>query len=736
MKDFLTFVVFTGSFAVLFVPLFVSESMFFPFITGKNFTFRILVEIVFAAWAILALLDVRYRPRLSWLLLSTFAFLAVMLVANLQGEYPLKSFWSNYERMDGYVTLVHFFLYFVVLGSVLKHTELDVFGYKTSTWKLFLGTAVFAALWVAFTAFQQLAGNAVITQGGWRITGTLGNAAYMAIYMLFNTFIAVWLIFHSKTRAWQVFFAAAAVLFMFLLVQTATRGTIAGLAGGLMLGSLYIAIFNTQYPKIRMVAFGAVAVVVIAVAALYQFKESDFVQDRPILSRAASISLSELDLRITIWKMAVEGVKERPVLGWGQGNFNYVFNEQYVPEIYAAELWYDRAHNIFMDWLIAGGVLGLIAYLSIFLSLLWYVVVRPLVTGKSNFSVLERGILLGIIGGYFLHNLVVFDNIVSYIFFAVLLALIHSREAEVIPAIEQYRLDEKVVSHVIAPVVLVVAMVVVYLVNVPGMRAAGDILDAFTAQSFPEQLAEFESAFERESFANQEITEQLTQRTLSALNNASVPNEIKQRYAERTELALATLVADKPGDARVHTFVASYYRSIGDLDTAAKHIGMARELSPNKPAIIIEQGLTAFIQTDYDQMNAFFKEAYELETSNPDAQIFYASGLLYTDPVERVDEIVTENNWQRFATNNFAIQAADNNNHNDLMVRMLEVRISQNPDSPQIRASLAFIHHRAGNEAAAIEVLETASVDIPGFAGTAGCYVENIKAGNEPAAGC
>ena len=60
MKDFLLAVVFGGLFAVLLLPLYVENDFYFPFITGKNFAFRIIVEIVFAAWILLALLDTQY----------------------------------------------------------------------------------------------------------------------------------------------------------------------------------------------------------------------------------------------------------------------------------------------------------------------------------------------------------------------------------------------------------------------------------------------------------------------------------------------------------------------------------------------------------------------------------------------------------------------------------------------------------------------------------------------------
>ena len=39
-----------GLFAIPLLPLYVSSSMLFPFITGKNFAFRIIVEIAFIFW--------------------------------------------------------------------------------------------------------------------------------------------------------------------------------------------------------------------------------------------------------------------------------------------------------------------------------------------------------------------------------------------------------------------------------------------------------------------------------------------------------------------------------------------------------------------------------------------------------------------------------------------------------------------------------------------------------------
>ena len=123
MKDVMKWLVYAGIFAVPFLTLYVENDYFFPYITGKNFWFRIIVDITFAAWAILALYEVKYRPKISGIVWSFGALLVVMFAADWWGLNRNVSFWSNFERMDGYVSLVHTFLYMLVAGSVLQTKE-------------------------------------------------------------------------------------------------------------------------------------------------------------------------------------------------------------------------------------------------------------------------------------------------------------------------------------------------------------------------------------------------------------------------------------------------------------------------------------------------------------------------------------------------------------------------------------------------------------------------------------
>jgi len=240
----------TGLLATLFVPFIIANAQFFPYITGKAFAFRIIIEILFALWAILAFRDRSFLPRFSWILVFLSAFLIVIGLADFFGVDPYKSFWSNYQRMDGFVNLIHLFVYFLIASSVLNTKKL---------WELFLNISVFSSLIMFIYGFLQIAGKIEIRQGGVRLDGTLGNAIYLAVFMLFNIFFAIFLFVRAvekKNRQsyWHYVYIPIIIAQVVILYYTATRGSMLGLLGGLFLTTLFVAIFEKGSKKIRLFA--------------------------------------------------------------------------------------------------------------------------------------------------------------------------------------------------------------------------------------------------------------------------------------------------------------------------------------------------------------------------------------------------------------------------------------------------------------------------------------------------
>lgn len=726
MKDILKTLVFGGLFLIPFLTLYVENDYFFPFITGKNFAFRIIVEIVFALWVLLALFDRKYRPKFSWVLVSMSALMIVMFFANLFGEHVSTGFFSNFERMDGYITLVHVYLFVLVLGSMFTEKRY---------WQYYMYTTLAVAFFVSLHGLAQYAG--VIEGYRGRIDGQLGNAAYMAIYMLFHIFFAFWVFVQSKTTFPRVISALLALMFIFTLIETGTRGTALGFVAGATVMVAYIAFFGKQFRQFRGYAIAVCVFIVLGAGAFIAARDSAFVQSSPNLARVANITLDELSVRFTIWGMAYEGVKERPILGWGQGNFNYVFNEQYEPFLWGQEQWFDRVHNIVLDWLIAGGVLGFLAYVSVFAAAIYYLLWRPFWHEDETFSVLERAVLLGLLAGYVTHNLVVFDNIISYIFFAVILGLIHQRVSVVFPKIDTLRIDEKVITQFAAPVALVLTIAVIYTLHVPNMQAAGDIIDSYRSASPEEQFAAYERALSRDSYARQEIVEQFAQQAMNIARNQAVSEEMRMKFVTRAEAELLSFVQEKPGDARVHVFLGTFYRSFNEVEKAAEQMAIARSLSPRKQAIIAQQGIVEFTRNNNEAARDFFKEAFDLAQDNPEAREYYAAALFFTKDAEGAKALIdSEATKERFAMSDFLINGVNASGDLPFLAELFTIRRDKDPQNAQNWASLAFVYYQMKDIERALAILAEGGELVPSFKKPAACIADNIKNGRAPDTAC
>lgn len=721
MKDFLKWMMYGSVFAVPFVLLIVSSTMFFPYITGKNFTFRILVEVGFASWALLALIDRDYRPRWSWITMSIASLVGVMFLAAIFGEYPAKSFWSNFERMEGWVTLVHFFMYFLILGAILKTEQV---------WTYFLNTALVAAVIMSFYALTQIAGVVDVSQGAaWRVDARLGNSSYLGVYMLFHMFIAAWLFMKTKSANLRYLYGAIFFIFGFVLLRTGTRGATLGLVGGSVLAFSYLALMAPKRAAIKKWAAGGLVTVLLIAGGLWSLRDTAFVTESAMLNRVANITLAEGNIRFTIWAMAIEGVKERPILGWGQENFSYVFNKFYDPALYGAEPWYDRTHNIFLDWLITGGVIGLAAYLFILGTALWYAVVFPAWTrlrkgiiDESKFSVTEQALLLGLLAAYMFHNLFVFDNLASWIFYAVVLALIHNRIAKPWPGLSGLSVSEESWSKIFVPVGVVATLAAVYFINVPGILAAKDIIASYRVSTPSESLEHFEEALGRGSFAKQEIIEQMAQAGAQRALLSKIPDSDKQKFTTAVSAAVEELISDKAGDARVHVVAGGFYRLSGNLDRALTELKTAQELSPRKQSILEEQALILLAKGDKTGAVELYRQSYELETENLHGRVRLAAAMLYADDAEGFKGIINLETlepdtsfWYTVATDELLFRWAYEKKRYDIVEYILKARIVLYPDDSEVRTNLAALKNEQGDEEGAIAVLRQAIVDIPSF---------------------
>lgn len=704
-------------FLIPFLGLYISNSMYFPFITGKNFAFRMLVEIAFAGWLVLMACDKTYRPRFSWTLVWYKTLAVWMFIADaFFAVNAHKALWSNYERMDGWVTLAHLYIFMVVLASVLSAEKL-----WRKWWLAFIaGNALVCVYGVA-----QLLGLAAIHQSGTRIDASIGNAEYFAGYLLFAIAVTIWQALETRDKklVWLRYslFALAVVQFV-LLFATGTRGTLVGLIAAGFFGSVLWILESGKQG--RKVGAAVLAVLIIVVGGLFVMRNASFVQHNPNIQRLASVfTLKEaLGPRLSIWHMAIEGIQEKPLTGWGQEGYNYIFNKYYEPSLYAQEPWFDRAHNIFLDWTVAGGLPALLFFLATLIAAAFALYRAPV-------SRHERVLLLSALFGYGVQGLAVFDNLFTYIPLVAILGMAHMASSRPIKMLEQmHEVNDTRLDTLIAPAALVVGGLLIWFVNVPSVLASQDLIDGVTpTNSVQSRLDSFKSAVSRNGLAHQEVVEQLMSFAAQESSDASVTQDVRQSIVDFTGQEMNAELQRAPLDARLHLQYALFLRVIGDLKDAQAQSAIARTNSPNKQMIIVEQGVEAFQDKQYAAAKELFTQAYNLDTDNKDPIAYAAATDIASGNIAAGKALLQQTYGTTTVAHPMLVLAYYQiKDWNDL-VDIVRAQAMQTGDV-NTEFQLVAAYYQAGRKADAIAELQAITTEHPEAAQQAQALMQQVQA--------
>ncbi len=733
IKSISRFITLAALFLIPIFPLIVANSYFFPFITGKGFYFRILVEIAFLAWVVLAFADAKYRPKVNAMTLGVTIFAVIALIADLAGVNPIRSLWSNFERMEGWITIFHLWMFYIVATSVFgfKSIESGNTAEAMRWWHWWMKAFLFVGFIVACYGFGQLFGWFAIHQGSVRIDASLGNAAYMAVYMLINVGFALYLFFDVRVRKGsnstmlQWLYAVLAAIFTVILFETVTRGTILGLLGGAMLTLfLYSILAKNNSKKSRMISGGIVALIVVAILGVYLLKNTSFVKNNDILSRMTSISVSDSEsvARLQIWGMALQGAKDRPILGWGQENFNYVFNYYYNPHMWAQEQWFDRAHSVFLDWLINAGIVGLVSYLSLYVLALWAV-------WKSTLKITEKCVLTGLVAAYAVHNIFVFDNLASYVgFFAILgfagsalngEARPHKKrsEASVLVVGGNRVFSSEVVEYVVAPVSIIILIFSIYFYNIRLIQANTRLIAALQAcASATPDAALFEKVFAMNTYAaNQETREQIVSCASGVVSSQQAPNPVKQAMFVEAQKAVNDQIASAPKDARMYVIGGQFLSNVNDFGDAVPILEKAHILTPAKQVVDFELANDYINTGNVAKGVAFLKSAYDEDNAYPQARSGYAYGLILVGQ-EALSRQIFGNDPTIFNTEQAAqIYASPAVKAYSKSLAIYQTLLAASPTDVNLKTHMAQVQYQAGMVTAAITTLRSIEKDHPEY---------------------
>ncbi|OGN13116.1 MAG: hypothetical protein A3J47_01340 [Candidatus Yanofskybacteria bacterium RIFCSPHIGHO2_02_FULL_43_22] len=410
-----------GIYLAALVPLVIFKDYISPFHFGKVIVFRSLIEVLGAAYLILILTDRSYLPRRDKIFWAFLFFVAAFTLTTATSVLPYPSFWGTLERMGGLWTFWHYFLFYIILTSVLT---------KKEHWQKILNITIFAGILSAFYGFGQKTDIEFFVGSGGRarIFGTIGNAALFAGTQLLVAFLSLLLFFSPQnTKNRKIFYAFAFAITSIATLITAVRGSVLAYAVGIM-------VFAFLWGKYKRSHFGRLAfnylmgLVIVFVIFSLLFGNAKFIENSKYLSRMTDLSLRSqtTETRFWAWEAGLKGWISSPktiLLGWGPENFNIPFSKYFNPKFYAgpgAETLFDRAHNMFVEVLVTMGIIGFLAYLNIF-----FVLFKLLSRFLKENKLIVCGIsLIPAMIAYIIHNFFIFDTSANFIIFFTVLGFI------------------------------------------------------------------------------------------------------------------------------------------------------------------------------------------------------------------------------------------------------------------------------------------------------------------------
>jgi tetratricopeptide (TPR) repeat protein len=333
------------------------------------------------------------------------------------------------------------------------------------------------------------------------------------------------------------------------------------------------------------------------------------------------------------WQTGLKGLTEKPILGWGAERFNVVFNKYFPEDVYRhanSRVWYDRAHNIYIEYLVQGGVVGLVLYLAIFIYALWLLRRNYKQTKNPGALIVFTGLFVA----YGIQNAFVFDSINTYIL--LILAL-----AAVICISEDYRVGNRVWfvhnlrsgALILASLVIsVLVLAAVTLLNIPQLqknvqyvKEYNKLRAASTAQDFEQGVSNVVKVLDNSVFLGTlELRQTFSEFANDVANAGTAPMQIRRNIVDDAAAQLEKSIATEPDNARHYAFLTNLYLTAANIDSSyadknLKIIEKGIALSPTRTPFYYSLGRVYITKKLYDQAVDAFKHPQHLAIIQPHA---------------------------------------------------------------------------------------------------------------------
>ncbi len=426
-------IVIGGIFAVL--PLLYFSGRAASYVTSKEYFFIGAVGLLTVLWGWLLLNDHRYRltKKNVLFLLPAVMLLASLTVSAIVGVDPATSFFSTVESGTGLLLLYHVLLFTVILASIIRVQQKKIL---TGIIQANLFASVVLAIFTFFTGV-----NGVVQTNSKMLNGSsggamMGNSLLVGSYFVFSVFLTIVLIAQEQKMYKKIlYYLGIGIIVLspiyfnvgiwkgvklsssYLFLGEARIAAIAVIAG--LLFSLFLWL-SLRKGKRSMQAIGLVGLIIGVLIAGFAIKD--------IASPTTTLHqffVTEGGNRTIDWQEAVQGIKDRPLLGWGPENYHVVYQKYLNPIVFSPghgnEVWALHPHNNTLEVLINGGIIGFVCYLFVLAGI---IIGLSQLYKKNVFDAKTTALFAGMLVAFFIQQQMIYDSIVSYVMFFFVIAVI------------------------------------------------------------------------------------------------------------------------------------------------------------------------------------------------------------------------------------------------------------------------------------------------------------------------
>ncbi len=535
-------------------------------------------------------------------------FAAAAILSTIFSISPRTSFFGQYQRQIGLNT----FLYLVVIYFLLSGILQDKRRFVT----LFL-TAELTAIAVSVYSILQISGLdpfGMQSPALDRPVSTLGNAVFLGGFLVLIFPFSALNTSCKNNKFIRIIFPA---VILAGIVLSGTRSAYIAVAAEIVVMAVFI-FFDKNRPgnlkeylksnkTFKNVLYIAGAALMILVLYMLIFPQS-FLTGRVI----SILSFSD-NPRLLLWQESFNIFYKYPVFGTGIALFSSAFEEFYSGRLRILERtgYFDHPHNNFLYMLYSMGVIGLLAYLSIFIQ-----AIRCCLKNIFSDNAAEEKItftaFLVFITGYFVYGLTNFDDISILLYFFVFLAALKAADKS---RTKEISLSSKLIAAAAIPVILVCTYNIYSRINdmkadkffktgntlikegkfaeaVYNMNTAIALNDYYTDYKYSLAYTVYRQVFSSESMPKEtkmNLLNQAAKQVEGIINNHYFNNECygllsliyyeMEREQEARSLELKVLEKD-PVNITYRINLARYYMKKGDLVKADELMNTVMELRP------------------------------------------------------------------------------------------------------------------------------------------------------------